>query len=271
MAPTVALLIGSYANLMLVIASLLYIIHAVGHFKNIGWLATGCAGLGVLGLSVSILFQWLHPATMTDAVDLSFILGLFCAITVIIYLFMEKWYDARTAGAFVMPIVATAAIFQTLGGTTETITASHTWQILQNAGTHLYVLCSFVSVCAFIWAAILSVIYLWHNHVRSYMFARQTSDWIERRMTRAIALGFMAFTLAQIMEDRFSKLFFVDDWNRHLHSLSMIFVWLFYFLFILLHRQFQQRGRFMAWYAITGLILYVLLLPELHTGWPLEN
>jgi ABC-type uncharacterized transport system permease subunit len=51
----------------------------------------------------------------------------------------------------------------------------------------------------------------------------------------------------------------------------MIIVWLFYFFYILLQQQFQWRGRFMAWYAITGFILYVLLLPELHSGWPLEE
>ena len=81
----------------------------------------------------------------------------------------------------------------------------------------------------------------------------------------------MAFTLAQIMESGFSKLAFVDDWNRYLHSLNMIIVWLFYFFYILLHQQLQWRPRFMSWYAIAGLILYILLLPELHSGWPMDN
>jgi len=269
MTPAVALLLSSYANLMLAIAALFYVAYAVGHFKNIGWLATGSAGLGALGLLTSLVSQWIHPAAPTKTIDLSVVLSLICTITVIAYLIMEKWYDARTAGVYVMPIVAAAAIFQTLGGTSEPITAPHALGHVASTLTHLYVICSIASVGAFAWTALLGAFYLWHTARHQYIFARQTSNRIEFEMNRAATVGFLIFIVALILQNQFSGTVYVDEWGRYLHILNMIFVWLLYFIYLVLHQQFQWRGRFMAWYVIAAFLIYILFLPELRSGWPL--
>ena len=269
MSPTAAIVFSNYANLLLIIATAFYVAHVVGRSQLVGWLATCCAYLGVAGLIISLIGQWLHPLSPSTVFNLSFILSLFNAITVLTYLIMEKWYGTKTAAAFVMPIVATAVIFQILGGTTSSITSDSIWLMWQQTGMRMYKLCVLSFVCTFAWAACCAVIYLWRAHFQRLMFARRTLDQVEQNMYQAIAVGFPLYTGALILGVLFSGMTFVDDWARYLHTLNLAIIWSFYFIYRLLQRQFHWRGRFMAKCSILGLCLCVLLLPEVRDSYAL--
>lgn len=117
-------LIG-YANLLLLISSVLYLAHFCLKARVLGRWATALAALGALGLVAGLLVHTaksygLQPNPPDFFTSLSEVMTLFCAFTVILYLVMEKVYRTRSAGAFVMPIVAAAVLFEMMGATDYT-------------------------------------------------------------------------------------------------------------------------------------------------------
>jgi len=109
-----------YANVFLIAASILYILHFWLEISILGVCATGLTLIGATGILLYIGLQILaspnnnqhYLNSNTNSIflfsDLTSVIALFCAITLVIYLIMEWWYNTRSTGAFVIPIVAIA-------------------------------------------------------------------------------------------------------------------------------------------------------------------
>ena len=138
-----------YANISLIVASILYILHLWLQIHAIGAGATcfsvmGTAGL-IFGIGCQSLITWSsnhhYTATMGGTAGgtisgtisntisgtpigdttlalpgLTYIVALFCAASMVVYLIMEWWYKTRSTGAFVIPLVA-ITLLQQLAGT----------------------------------------------------------------------------------------------------------------------------------------------------------
>src|SRR5665647_661329 len=95
----------SYANLLLIGSTFLYISHPWVTTKAVGQLASGMATLGAMGVTVALLIRWFETSYMHRIGHAPFsslydVTALFSAVTVVIYLAMEKVYHTRAAGAF---------------------------------------------------------------------------------------------------------------------------------------------------------------------------
>ena len=268
---TVVTAINNYANLLMLIAAALYVVHIASRSRLAGMTASVCAFLGSCGLAVCLTELWLNPHDLSTVYTLSFALSLINAMTVTLYLIMEKWYGNRSAGAFVMSIVAIAVIFQSLGGTTSSITPDKIWLMAQQTGNRLYELVTIGFTCAFIWAACCAVIYLWRLHSTRWAITGQASDPILQSMYRSVEFGLPLYTLALILGIPFSGMTYIDDWGRYLHYFNLLLIWLFYMLYRLLQARYHGCGQFMAWCSISGLVLCFLFLPKLPGSHQLLN
>jgi len=267
MTPALPSALCSYANLLLIVATVLYLLFLAWRAPLIGSLASGSAALGVAGLALALTEHWRHPAVNTTPYDMAFVLSAICAITVLTYLIMEKWYGSRTMGAFVMPVVAIAATFQVLGGTHQTITLENSKVLLERAGTQVYILINVSFFCATAIAALYGGLYLWRQRHTRPMFAAISAPHLETSMAQAMSLGFVLYTLAQILRVRFSGMTFDDDWSRYQHSCTLLGIWCFYLFCQILHGPRRSGGHFMAGCAIAGFFLGLIVFPELRSAW----
>ncbi len=106
----------SYANILLIGSTILYIAHLWVTSPAVGLWATGLATVGALGLVVGLVAlgtetYFLQRTGHAPLTGLYQVMLLFSAMTVVIYLVMERIYRTRSAGAFVMPIVVAAVLF----------------------------------------------------------------------------------------------------------------------------------------------------------------
>jgi len=123
-----------FGNLLLFVSAVLYVSHLWFRSKAVGQWASLLAGLGagasLLALAMGrIGIGWgLNP--------LYEMIALFGALTVLIYLMMERVYRTRAAGAFVMLVVTGAVLFQIRLAGNETAISGGQAPMLRAAAEH---------------------------------------------------------------------------------------------------------------------------------------
>jgi cytochrome c-type biogenesis protein CcsB len=260
----------SYANLLLIGSTVIYVGHLWVTAKVVGQLATGMATMGAMGVTVALLVSWFEISYMlhnrhAPLSSLYDVTALFSAVTVVIYLAMEKVYHTRAAGAFVMPIVVGAVLFESLLLSGDQGIAGHLVPELKSYWMHAHVLSDFVGYGAFAIAASLGIMYLFRQRAeqgrRTEGVAMQSLpnlQRIDRLMFEAIVLGFSAYTLGAILHVAWSYeesgKFFV--WTRK--AVSVLAVWPIYLTYFYGRYRRQWRGSQMAWLAIIGFVVSVL-------------
>lgn len=263
--PLLSLHLISYANLLLIGSTLLYVSHPWITAKAVGQLASGMASFGAMGVTVALLIRWfetsyLHQIGHAPFSSLYDVTALFSAVTVVIYLAMEKVYHTRAAGAFVMPIVMGAVLYESLllsgghGG------AGHFALTLKSYWMHAHILSSSIGHGAFAIAALLGALYL----IREQYEQRRTAppglairslpdlQGIDHLTFQAIALGFLSYTLGTVLGVAWSY----HESGRFLswpqQEAGALAVWSIYLVYFYARQKRQWRGRRMAWLAIGG-------------------
>ncbi|HCE08260.1 MAG TPA: hypothetical protein DEQ40_06600 [Oxalobacteraceae bacterium] len=273
----------SYANLLLIGSTFLYISHLWITTKAVGWLASSAATLGAMGMTVALLVRWfetdhMHPMAPATFSSLYDVTALFSAVTVVIYLAMEKVYRTRAAGAFVMPIVVAAVLFESFLFSGDSGVADHLTPTLKSYWVDAHVLSNFVGYGAFAVAASLGVMYLLRERAERQFstrgFALQSLpdlQGIDRVMFEAIVFGFSTYTLGTILGIAwwYEESGEFGAWTvKEVGALAVWSIYMVYFYGRYLHR---WRGSQMAWLAIFGFGLSVfcfaganLYLKDLH-------
>ena len=253
----------TYANLLLIGSTFLYISHLWITAKAVGWLASGAAILGAMGVTVALLVHWFEtdhmhltgPAAFSSLIDVT---ALFSAVTVLVYLAMEKVYRTRAAGAFVMPVVVAAVLFESFLFSNESVAVGHLTPTLKTYWVDAHILSDFVGYGAFAVAAALGVMYFlreWAERRALQGFAVQSlpalQD-IDRVMFEAIALGFATYTFGTILGITWSYEESGRFWSWTPKEVGTLAVWSIYAVYFYGRYRRQWRGRRMAWLAIFG-------------------
>ena len=226
--------------------------------SRLTWIA---AGAGLVGL----LVRWHETHLFEGGIgyipvsNLYEVFVLFAVITALLYLYYEGAYRTRQLGFFVLLIISAS-----IGFLLWYHFDRQAYQIeplvpaLNSYWMKIHVPTNFIAYGAFALAAMLGVAYLIRDRVSD------DSVWAQRLPTlkqiddisyRSIALGFAFFTVATIL----GALWAAEAWGAYWswdpkESWSLI-VWLNYAGW--LHLRFTKglRGRFMAWWAIIGLLV----------------
>lgn len=253
-----------YANVLLAVATLLYLAHLKFTAEAVGKWASGLATAGTVGLLVALLTRWFetHQVLEEGHVPISNLYEVtvfFTALTTLIYLILESLYHRRPAGAFVMPIVLAGIGFelwlvgQGQAGPQNLVPA------LKSYWMHAHVLANFIGYGAFAVAAGGGVMYLVRLRAERQrrtsgiaMRVLPSSEEADVLMYRAIAIGFVTFTIATILGAAWAYDAWGGYWSWDPKETWSLIVWLTYAAY--LHLRFVKgwAGSRMAWWAILG-------------------
>ncbi|MDO4998338.1 MAG: c-type cytochrome biogenesis protein CcsB [Neisseria sp.] len=183
---------------------------------------------------------------------------LFMVITSLMYLYYENRFAVQRLGAFVLTFLAAMVGFVLWYSIARD---AHQIQplipALQSWWMKIHVPANFIGYGAFCMAAMLGIAQLWSLRQSEKGKASWLPDAniIEEVMYKAIAVGFLFFTIATIL----GALWAADAWGRYWSwdpkETWAFIVWLNYAVWLHLRLVAGWRGRVLAWWAIIGLFI----------------
>lgn len=253
-----------YANVLLAAATVIYIAHLRFPAPAVGKWASGLATAGAIGLLVALLTRWFetHQVLEEGHVPISNLYEVtifFTALTTTIYLILESFSRNRHPGAFVMPIVIAGIGFELWLVGQGNAGPQNLVPALKSYWMHAHVLANFIGYGAFAVACGGGVMYL----VRHRAEERGQTNGMAMRvlpglaetdtlMYRAIAIGFVTFTIATILGAAWAYDAWGGYWSWDPKETWSLIVWLTYAVYMHLRFVKGWAGTRMAWWAILG-------------------
>lgn len=180
---------------------------------------------------------------------------LFCLITALMYLFYAERLNTHKMGAFVLLIICSAVTF-ILWYTFER--QAHEIQplipALQSWWMKIHVPANFIGYGAFAIAAMLAIAErlaskgIWLNRL-------PTIEILDEVMYRAIAIGFLFFTIATILGAMWAADAWGSYWSWDPKETWALIVWLNYATWLHVRLVKGWRGAVLSWWAIIGLFV----------------
>ena len=227
-------------------------------------MATVFAWISAVAGFTGLLVRWhesylLRPdAGHIPVANLYEVIILFLVSTALMYLYYEKRFGIRKLGGFVFAFMAVVVGFVLWYSVSR---EAHAIQplipALQSWWMKIHVPANFIGYGAFCIAAMLGIAELLalgceDKDRKSWLPHSQV---IEEVMYKAIAVGFLFFTIATIL----GALWAADAWGRYWSwdpkETWAFIVWLNYAVWLHLRLVAGWRGRILAWWAIIGLFV----------------
>ncbi|WP_292936276.1 c-type cytochrome biogenesis protein CcsB [Noviherbaspirillum sp.] len=222
--------------------------------SRVAWLACFLALAG-------LLIRW-HESYLLGAdighipvSNLYEVFVLFSLTTTVLYLYLEQRCQTRLLGAFVMLAVSAAVGFTFWYGADASI---HEIQplipALKSYWMKMHVPANFIGYGAFSIAAMLGAAQLLSK--RSYFSSRLPShEWIEEFTYKAIALGFVFFTIATILGALWAAEAWGGYWSWDPKETWALIVWINYAAWLHMRLIRNVHGPVLAWWAIVGFVI----------------
>lgn len=267
--PLFSVTIGTSANLLLLGATLLYAAHLWWTGRALGRWATGLALFGALGLLGSLLACGTETLGQRLSGHLPLtgqreVMALFSACTVLVYLVMERAYRSRSAGAFVMPLVAAAVLFDGWLSTSERPAVIGAAVVLRNYELRAHVMSDFIGFGAFAVAAAMSVMVLLRERAdrggaraRFAMRLLPASARSEQLMHLVIGFGFPFLILGTLLGMHIAYGGSGRYWGWSPRESWTLLAGCAYAGYFFLRHACHWRGVRMAWWLLTGFCLSV--------------
>lgn len=180
---------------------------------------------------------------------------LFMVITVLMYLYYERKFRIQRLGAFVfffLAVVVGFVLWYSFARNAQEI--QPLIPALQSWWMKIHVPANFIGYGAFCMAAMFGVAELWVLSGRGTKWLPEATV-IEEIMYKAIAVGFLFFTIATIL----GALWAADAWGRYWSwdpkETWAFVVWLNYAVWLHLRLVAGWRGKILAWWAVIGLFI----------------
>lgn len=258
-----------WMSALYVLATVTYFAALFGRSEFVGQTATALTwSATVMGLT-GLFVRWRESYYLLGA-DVGYIpvsnlyevFILFAVITALLYLFYEDRHRTRAMGGFALLIISAAVAF--LLWYTFEREAHHIQPLipaLQSYWMKLHVPANFIAYGGFALAAMLGVAHLIRSGAERRrpdgLLARTLPplDLLDDVMYRAIALGFVAFTIATILGALWAAEAWGGYWSWDPKETWALIVWLNYAAWLHLRLTKGWRGTPMAWWAIVGLFV----------------
>ena len=229
-------------------------------------IATGIAWAGALAGFVGLLVRW-HESYLisTDAghipvSNLYEVLVLFMAVTALMFLYYAGRTRLHRLGVFVYAFQAALVAFflwyvnsrANVGDIQPLIPALQSWWM------KIHVPANFVGYGGFCLAAMLAVAELkaLSNEKKGKTGGfLPSSEAIENIMYKAVAVGFLFFTIATILGALWAADAWGSYWSWDPKETWALVVWLNYAVWLHLRLVAGWRGKVLAWWAILGLLI----------------
>jgi len=254
-------------NVFLLISALLYITQLFAPESFISRLATGTAYLGLYAGGSALMLRWYESYLLSTEIGHApvsnlyevFIL-LFC-ITTAVYLALERRYQARAMGAFVMPLVSAGVFFGIWLSAHGHADIKPLVPALQSYWMKIHVPMNFIGYGAFAVACGAGMAYL----VREWLERRATNsrlltvfptlDQLDQLAYKAVAIGFPAFTLATILGAAWAAEAWGGYWSWDPKETWALIVWLVYGAYLHMRISHGWQGRSLAWWTVIGFLV----------------
>ena len=214
--------------------------------------------------SIGLLVRWRE--TYLTGPDMGYIpvsnlyevFVLFAVMTAMMYLHYEKTFKNRAMGAFVSTVITASVAFLMWYSMTR---GAHEIQplvpALQSWWMKIHVPTNFIGYGGFAIAAMLGIAVLiverWPNNILARRLP--TAEAMDEIMYRAIAIGFVFFTLATILGAMWAAEAWGGYWSWDPKETWALIVWLNYAAWLHLRLTKGWRGAVLAWWAILGLFI----------------
>lgn len=224
-------------------------------------IATGFSWTGAVFGLVGLLVRWhesylLRPdAGHIPVSNLYEVFIMFMVITSLMYLYYAARYNAAKLGAFVYGFMCLLVGFVLWYSFAR---GAHQIQplipALQSWWMKIHVPANFIGYGAFCMAAALGIAELWALR-RGTRTILPSAEVIDEIMYKAIAVGFLFFTIATVL----GALWAADAWGRYWSwdpkETWALIVWLNYAVWLHLRLVAGWRGKILAWWAIIGFFI----------------
>ncbi len=254
-------------NVFLLISALLYITQLFAPESFISRLATATAYLGMYAGGSALMLRWYESylldveighAPVSNLYEV-FIL-LFC-ITTAVYLALERRYQARAMGAFVMPLVSAGVFFGIWLSAHGHAEIKPLVPALQSYWMKIHVPMNFIGYGSFAVACGAGMAYL----VREWLERRGAGsrlltvfpslDQLDQLAYKAVAIGFPAFTLATILGAAWAAEAWGGYWSWDPKETWALIVWLVYGAYLHMRISHGWQGRSLAWWTVIGFLV----------------
>ena len=180
---------------------------------------------------------------------------LFCLVTALMYLYYEARYQARQMGAFVLMVISAAVGFILWYAFSR---GAHEIQplipALQSWWMKIHVPANFIGYGAFSLSAMLGIAE--RLSAKGVLSGRLPKpEVLDEVMYRAIAVGFLFFTIATILGAMWAADAWGGYWSWDPKETWALIVWLNYAAWLHVRLVKGWRGAVLSWWAIIGLLV----------------
>jgi cytochrome c-type biogenesis protein CcsB len=220
--------------------------------SRIAW--AGCL-FGLTGLLVRWHESYLMGADIghIPVSNLYEVFVLFSFMTTLLYLHLEQHFGSRQLGAFAMLMVSAAVVFMFKYGV-----GAHDIQplipALKSYWMKIHVPANFIGYGAFSMAAMFGAAWLLAG--RPFFASRLPSRaWLDELSYKAIALGFVFFTIATILGALWAAEAWGGYWSWDPKETWALVVWLNYAAWLHTRLVKNVRGALLAWWSLAGFVI----------------
>jgi cytochrome c-type biogenesis protein CcsB len=245
------------------LASAVFLIAWIMRAAQIFRLARGVTWV-VLALGVlAFLLRWEESYALANGSghipvsNLYEVFLVFVLLTSAMTLYLIDTFNAPELATFSMPVVSAAVCFLFWYGATRGASSIQPLiPALQSYWMKLHVPANFIAYGAFSIAAMSSAAWL---STASPFFARRlpSRSWIEEITYRAIAVGFVFFTIATILGAMWAAEAWGGYWSWDPKETWALVVWLNYAAWLHMRLVKQLRGALLAWWSLIGLLVTI--------------
>jgi len=238
------------------------VLYALGWLRRSNsWmrLGTRAAWAGSLFGLTGLLVRWFESYLMGADVghipvsNLYEVFVLFSFMTTMLYLHLEQNFGSRQLGLFAMLMVSAAVVFMFKYGM-----GAHEIQplipALKSYWMKIHVPANFIGYGAFSMAAMFGAAWLLAD--RPFFASRLPSrTWLDELSYKAIALGFVFFTIATILGALWAAEAWGGYWSWDPKETWALIVWLNYAAWLHARLVKNVRGALLAWWSLAGFVI----------------
>ena len=256
-------------NVLFIFSAVAYIAHLFAPESFIGRLASESARVAAFLGGSALLLRWYESylidieighAPVSNLYEV-FIL-LFC-ITTFVYLALERRYQARAMGAFVMTLVSAGVFFGIWLDSIGQADIKPLVPALQSYWMKIHVPMNFIGYGSFAVACGAGMAYLVRHRLEAkgsqsrMLKVFPTLEQLDQLAYKAVAIGFPAFTLATILGAAWAAEAWGGYWSWDPKETWALIVWLVYGAYLHARISHGWHGKALAWWAVAGFLVTV--------------
>ncbi|RMH60701.1 MAG: c-type cytochrome biogenesis protein CcsB [Zetaproteobacteria bacterium] len=256
-------------NVIFIFSAVSYIAYLFAPESFIGRIATLSAYAGMYAGGSALLLRWYESYLLDVEIghapvsNLYEVFILLFVITTAVYLALERRYQAKAMGAFVMTLVSAGVFFgiwlDSIGqGDIKPLVPA-----LQSYWMKIHVPMNFVGYGSFAVACGAGMAYLFRHRLEQkgsqsrLLKIFPTLEQLDQLAYKAVAIGFPAFTLATILGAAWAAEAWGGYWSWDPKETWALIVWLVYGAYLHARISHGWHGKALAWWAVAGFLVTV--------------